>query len=283
MRIAIYGNLTYDQIIIPDELNTAYSNKIAQEYSRAGGIANFCRAIWAVEHQRSHNREYPSPLEDHTLTAIGQVADDQAGRAILSEFFLMGVDNKQIERYSGDDWVPTSSAVCICTQNNRKCYVRSGACEIRENWQLIDADWHHFMYLDRLKIDIRKLNGVGIISADVCDGGLPQVQEQLPYLDYVFASGDEDTELLMPRIGAFLHGPNCHIYRPRDYVKDKSMQQKYRFDTEAGLNVLGAGDYLSAYAVLELFRTRRPDLERIHQQTLTLLRRQTCEPTSFCH
>jgi hypothetical protein len=258
MKIAVYGNAIYDHVLqIEGKFSTEQSNVCKQDYYIAGGLVNFCRA--ASNHA--------------DLVAVADVGDDEAGIVIRRALNSYGVKaNLSLPQQQR----PTTTATIICDSNSRTGIVKWGACRHRQNWELVDADWHHFMYLDKLDIDIRKLNVAGIISADITDGGLPQVYDQIASLDYLFASAPSHAIIPAPRIGLFLHGPNYH------YVKDKSGQYEFQFESVPGLNVLGAGDYLAAFAVLDLFSAKRPDLERIHQQTLDLLQRQTCEPTLFC-
>jgi hypothetical protein len=258
MKIAVYGNAIYDHVLhIEGKFSTERSNVCTTDYRIAGGIANFCRA--------ANGRA--------EITAVADVGDDEAGMVMRRS--IHNGTAKALLALS-QRFLPTSTATVICDSDSRTGIVKWGACRHRRNWELVDADWHHFMYLDKLDLDIRRLTGAGIISADVTDGGLPQIYDQIPNLDYLFASAPQHAIIPTPRMGLFLHGPNYH------YVKDRNSQYEFQFDTVPGLNVLGAGDYLAAFAVLDLFGAKRPDLERIHQQTLELLQRQTCEPTSFC-
>jgi hypothetical protein len=158
-----------------------------------------------------------------------------------------------------------------------------GACHTYSDWLPITADWHHFMYLDKIAITPEQLDSfTGIISADVCDEGLAEVAHFLPHLDYVFSSMP-DTQFcrllvssigLLTKQGMIFHNPQLKYYINSDTTQVSCNR------LEPNINVLGAGDYFAAHCIADLLQDRPLNLLKAHENTLELLLQQTlCKPT----
>ncbi len=128
------------------------------------------------------------------------------------------------------------------------------------------------MYLDRLTITSEELKRFPeTVSADVCGNDVGAYRSLLPYVDYLFVSG------LKPGLAARFpvrRGVVTHAPGRITYTTKSGDTREHRFIPEAGLNVLGAGDYLAANCIAGLVAGDL-DLELAHFQTLEMLRRQS--------
>jgi sugar/nucleoside kinase (ribokinase family) len=255
MKVAVYGNLIYDQILhIKHELIPGGSHDCAVSY-RPGGIANFCRAAGTI---------------DLLTIAVSSVGDDEAGKAILDERFSPS------QHVSIDEGRPTSRAVVVIDRNGkeRTGFVSWGACRHRRDWIPENAGWHHFMYLDRLNITPENLtNCQGILSADLIDSrSVASLGNLIVNLDYLIIS-EIKKQLVWtgpwPKRGIITHRPDGSTFH------QKSGQKFVRVQEEPDLNVLGAGDYFAAFCIANLYKSGSPDLAQAHNLTAELLRRQT--------
>lgn len=272
MRIAVYGNLILDHILELDgPFDPNISNTCIRDYHRAGGIGNFCRAFTLSP---ALNRR---KIEVIPVSAIG--VDDSAG-ILLKEFQRYGINTN----FLFDGGPDTSTATIICDNTKRISAVSWGACRTYDNWCPITADWHHFMYLDKMAITPEQLDAfTGIISADVCDGGLIEIAHFMSHLDYIFASiPDEPFSRLLATSVEPLTKKGMIFHNPQQkYFINSDTTQVCCNRLEPNINVLGAGDYFAAHCIADLLQERPLELPKVHDMTLELLLQQTiCKQTS---
>lgn len=257
-NVAVYGNLIWDQIVtINSPLTPGSSHDCSNIVSQAGGLANFCRAA-------CDTKEFHVGVR----SSIGQ-----DGRWLIG--YLRGLcastDVEVTDR-------PTSKAVVIADKatKTRTGMVQWGACRERREWLPIHfADLHHYMYVDRLNINLAP--GDGLVTADFCDSkNVSEYAEFLRHVDYLFVSENEDRpfyqhECPKVRRGVIVHSPGaCYVLEGGG-----GRSQWLVPDLVEGLNVVGAGDYFSAYCIAKILTTGKPDLLWAHQRTVELLRRQS--------
>ncbi len=258
MRVAIYGNLIYDQITTVQEPFVIGNSHNCELSHSAGGIANFCRA--------------GNGLFD--MSVKSKIGKDQYG------LFLHDEIKKHATSFVEETSYPTSFANIIVDKTNctRTGMVRWGACRIGSRWNAVYATWHHIMYLDRINISPKELESFkGTISADLCTvEDIDSYRHLLPHIDYLIVSDGVDSNGLRIgfqdkylRKGIIVHSPNRIFYRIGENV------DHYDIIKEEKLNVLGAGDYLAAFTIANLLVNRLPDLKEIHQQTLNMLEQQS--------
>lgn len=246
LRIAIYGNLIYDEIyILHKPFNIGHGNNCTK-ICRGGGILNLIRAC------ETHKFNWKPII-------IGDVGNDSEGNYIINK-----LENNLIKRSEHN----TSKAAIIVDKftNQRTALMAWGACRNKIDWPIVKADWHHIMYLDRLKIDLSTING--IISADICDIKLDSIKKQLKYIDYLFISDYQHNGKIPVKRGIISHSPDSIIY----YTNNEMIE--FKIIKEKGLNVLGAGDYLAASLITELYNSS-VNLSKVHDQTVSLLRLQS--------
>lgn len=243
MRIAIYGNLIYDQLItIDSQLYVGESHNCTSIEHRAGGIVNFCRAL--------------SSYSNIDFDVIGDIGNDDPGFKLLQALNVWQPTNHvRISK------TPTTTATVIVHENDRTGIVQWGACRERCDWEPVDADWHHFMYLDRMNITKEQLlKFPRNTSADFC-GKPTDYQDLAKCVDYVIAS---DCESWPTRRGVISHSPT-QIHSIMDGVRDTLHVSRCH-----GLNVVGAGDYFAAHCIANLL-LEDFNLLDIHQRTATML------------
>lgn len=254
MRIAIYGNLIYDQIVrIGKPFKIGDSHNCDIDFV-AGGIANFYRAGVNC---------------GLNMSVVSKIGDDFYGQQLLNAFD----DNSYIEITKSD----TTFASVIVDQFScvRTGMVRWGACRIVGGWKPLVSDWHHLMYLDRINLTTDELKSFnGIVSADFCDINEHQQFKQFyPYIDYLIVSETDVGKLancdINTRRGIIVHSPDVVYYKIGGHYNE------FAISKEANLNVVGAGDYFAAYAVANLLKNELPDLRHIHNQTLTAIKQQS--------
>lgn len=263
MPLALYGNLIWDNIrVVPFGPNEGAVHPCEKSYYRAGGVANFCRAAAEVGFS-----------DIIVQSALGA---DNNGMACLR-----GIKDLFKTKIKYESKHPTSSAVIIVNpdRGHRTSFVQWGACSNHNKWQPIEeADWHHIMYLDTLKIDIDFIKSLkGTVSVDFSNNNKwTSYSEVLKHVDYVFIDNKThyEAKIIPTRKCVINHtAKRTSTYYLEDNSKDIS--NDYHFDREAGLNVLGAGDYFSFYCIASILSSETIDVKKAHQQTLELLRKQT--------
>lgn len=252
--IAVYGNLIYDQLLVVDApLVPGGSHNCVQTIESAGGLANFCRVSTAP------------------TVAISSVGNDVEGAAAIADLSKYATPMLEHSHH------PTSSATVIAdlVSNMRTGIVKWGACREKTVWKPVEADWHHLMYLDRMRVDSDALKQFpSPVSADFCNiNDIDAYWHLLPDLDYLIVSELDAGKLkrMAPptRKGIIVHSPDL-VYSVIDGIYQEHVIQK-----ETGLNVVGAGDYFAAYCIANLLKGTPLDLASVHDLTLDQLRRQS--------
>lgn len=246
MHVAIYGSILVDTVmVLADRLKIGESNACCDSFVRPGGIANFARALANI------NTSY---------TIIGCAGTDNAGR-ILRDVYpdLLEVDGR------------TSRAVIIVDKATglRTNLFERGVSEEYDNWAPVEAEWHHIAYLDQLRIDLSKWRDLKV-SADVCSLDGVDI-DNLRYVDCLFLADDDRIidPITLPVPMLILHG--------KSYIEqyiDQELNQCLNCDVIDGLNVLGAGDYLSAFVVANII-DKRVDFKDAVANTVKMLRAQS--------
>jgi sugar/nucleoside kinase (ribokinase family) len=253
--LAVYGNLTHDTIVETGRSIVVGDSHDCQIIHRAGGIANFARA-WA---------------RHDSLQIVSKVGSDHYGEWLYHEVGTLGTPSIEIVD------APTTRAVVWCNRNDctRTGFVEWGVCRRAKNWQSTYADWHHLMYIDRIALEPNALKEFkGTISADVCSVDDPDsYMKFVPYLDYLIVSEMKSGSIvdwnLPVRRGVIAHSPTRIRY------KIKGFQDEFSFPNVGNLNVIGAGDYFSAFAISNLIIGKDLDVKQVHDNTLRLLRDQS--------
>lgn len=181
-----------------------------------------------------------------------------------------------------------SNAIVIADQSTN---TRTGIVEWAENTvelKPIPADWHHIMYLDRLKVTPEELASLeGVVSVDFCDSDdlvdFPEVYEQyLPFIDVLIVSEvsgrvkgstclrEQQLRDIGLNVDVIVHSPELIYHKKKD-----GTYSEYVVEKEDGLNVTGAGDYLAARCIINMLTTGNPNLQLSHSQTLRLLKEQS--------
>lgn len=263
MSLVIYGSAILDTVYEVASLRVDHNHDHPYIWSRAGGIANTCRAAYG---------------KCETIP-VGSVGDDIAGKAFLDDLSQVAcVDHISVV----NDITSHATIIVDTTDATRTSFVRRGAGYNRR-WTPLVLDqtnnWLHFMYLDSLELSEEELQAFreyadatnSIISADISGSTSTGLHKQLQYIDYLFAdmcywqTYDESHV----RQGVILHN-NCLILH-----KSKGKHSEIHITPESGLNVLGAGDYFAANCIHQLIQSNSLDLQVAHEATLQLLRTQS--------
>jgi len=256
--IAVYGNLIYDKLLIIDSpLVSGGSHNCMKIIESVGGLANFCRALADTE---------------IASKAISDIGNDKIGNIVLSH--ILKCTNISISRTEFN--TTNATVIADISSNTRTGIVQWGACSEKTNWEPEqNADWHHFMYLDRIKIDNATLQKFkSPISADFCNiNDIDKYSHLLCDIDYIIVSeldvGMIRDRHIQTRKGIIVHSPDLIYYIIDGYYDE------YIITKETGLNVVGAGDYFAAYCIANVLRRVPIDLKSIHNLTLNRLRRQS--------
>lgn len=257
-NVVVYGNLIWDQIVTIDKpLTPGGSHDCTDIRSQAGGVANFCRAA------HDANEFHTGVVSSLGLDGMWMV---EYLRSLGCSTMIAPVDS------------PTSKAVVIADRasRTRTGMVKWGACRERTEWiPTPTADLHHYMYVDRLKLNM--VPASGLVTADFCDSAnVHEYGEFLRHVDYLFVSENEERpfykhECPKVRRGVIVHSPReCYVLEGGG-----GRSQWLIPDLIGGLNVVGAGDYFSAFCIAKILTAGKPDLLWAHQRTVELLRRQS--------
>lgn len=138
--------------------------------------------------------------------------------------------------------------------------------------KIVDSQWHHIMYLNRLE-DKSFLSNIksGIISADTTAGDM-DILESLPYIDYLFVS-DEDLSFDIKELANQVKGWVILHYPSGSYSTDGSKTIVKANNVRHNINVLGAGDTFAACFISSMLRNNDMDqaLDYAHQNTIRIL------------
>ena len=111
--------------------------------------------------------------------------------------------------------------------------------------KIIDAKWHHIMYLNKL-VDYSFIKNIkGIISADITSG---VVDDQMPFLDkldYLFIS-DEDLNIDINKLTKKVKGKVILHYPSGSVVSDGKNIFTTKTKLLKNIDVLGAGDIFAS-------------------------------------
>lgn len=253
MHIAIFGNLIYDQLLTINEPLIPGESHPCQVSVAAGGLANFCRAL-------------PPYIDFSIATSIG------------TDAFGDYLDN-YCECFSSDIEVSsnqTTVATVIVDRStcSRTGFVQWGACAHRVNWEPHrKADWHHLMYLDRMRITPAQIARLpGKVSVDFCAvENIEDYLEFLPFIDVLIVSESNRRKLstfkFPTKMGIIVHTPTVA------YSKLNGVYKELMMTPEPDLNVVGAGDYFAALCVVDIMQHDNLSLSSVHDQTVALLRK----------
>tara|TARA_B100001248_G_scaffold9854_1_gene6510 strand:+ start:19634 stop:20299 length:666 start_codon:yes stop_codon:yes gene_type:complete len=137
--------------------------------------------------------------------------------------------------------------------------------------QIINAHWHHILYLNKLKDTsfIKNLNGK--ISADVTAGKMDIINE-IKYIDYLFIS-EEDLFMDVKELAKLTRGHVILHYPSGSMCTDGEKQYSFTTEVKNNINVLGAGDAFAACFISNMLNVDdiEKSLENAHQQTLKVL------------
>lgn len=140
------------------------------------------------------------------------------------------------------------------------------------NPKIIDSQWHHIMYLNRLE-DISFLSEIksGIVSADTTAGDL-DIFDSLPHIDYLFVS-DEDLFFDINELAKQIKGWVILHYPGGSYSTDGSRSITKTNEIRHNVNVLGAGDTFAACFISSMLKNNDMDssLDYAHQNTIRIL------------
>ncbi len=254
MRVAVYGNLIVDTLVDVERTINLGESHDCKVTNRLGGVINFCRAAQglydvslrtAVGGDFTAYGEIPSPCD----YVIRTMADAITSRAVVA------VDRQRCSRTGFVEW---------------------GACRGNDLWTPVDdADWNHFMYLDRMTgVDLASY--FGTVSVDMCDSvGVDALKGVLGHVDYLFVSEDEErpfrTRPPQVRKETIVHGPEA-VYRLKP---DGTVVDMYRIQKASNLNVVGAGDYFAAFCVANILNEADDVIVAASKSTLETLKRQS--------
>ena len=136
---------------------------------------------------------------------------------------------------------------------------------------IVNAEWHHVMYLNQLKNKdfIRDLDG--IISADLTAGKM-EVLDDLVYIDYLFLS-EEDLFMDLNKLAKLVKGCVILHYPSGSICADGKTQIECKTEVKKNINVLGAGDTFAACFISNMLKNNdiESSLKYAHDKTLKVL------------
>ncbi len=136
---------------------------------------------------------------------------------------------------------------------------------------VVNAEWHHVMYLNQLKNKdfVRDLNG--IISADLTAGKM-DILDDLIYIDYLFLS-EEDLFMDLNELANLVKGCVILHYPSGSICADGKTQIECKTEVKKNINVLGAGDTFAACFISNMLKNNdiESSLEYAHNKTLQVL------------
>ena len=119
---------------------------------------------------------------------------------------------------------------------------------------IVNAEWHHVMYLNQLKNKdfIRDLDG--IISADLTAGKM-EVLDDLVYIDYLFLS-EADLFMDLNKLAKLVKGCVILHYPSGSICADGKTQIECKTEVKKNINVLGAGDTFAACFISNMLKNQ---------------------------
>ena len=136
---------------------------------------------------------------------------------------------------------------------------------------VVNAEWHHVMYLNQLKNKdfIRDLDG--IISADLTAGKM-DILDDLVYIDYLFLS-EEDLFMDLNKLANLVKGCVILHYPSGSICADGKTQIECKTEVKKNINVLGAGDTFAACFISNMLKNNdiESSLKYAHDKTLKVL------------
>ena len=147
---------------------------------------------------------------------------------------------------------PSAIGEAIVVANTRKHFrVGRGNLNLQTSRiDVVDAKWHHIMYLNQLK-DTRFINSIadGTVSVDVTAGnmcaGSSIIEDHLDKIDYFFIS-DEDLYMDIDELGRAVKGWAILHYPQGSYATNGKEHIEHKTQVIGGIDVLGAGDIFAA-------------------------------------
>lgn len=151
---------------------------------------------------------------------------------------------------------PTSlgEAIILVNRNNAERVSKANLNIHTNQAKIVDAKWHHIMYLNKLH-NCSFINSIeGIISADVTGGFVDENMECLDMLDYLFVS-DEDLTTDVKKLAQKAKGKVILHYPSGSLVADKNGAFETKTKVLKDIDVLGAGDIFAACFISYMLRS----------------------------
>tara|TARA_B100000683_G_scaffold218257_1_gene214458 strand:- start:216 stop:881 length:666 start_codon:yes stop_codon:yes gene_type:complete len=137
--------------------------------------------------------------------------------------------------------------------------------------KIINANWHHVLYLNKLKDTafIKDLNGK--VSADLTAGKM-DIMDEIKYVDYLFIS-EEDLFMDVKELAKLTRGYVILHYPSGSMCTNGNDQFAFTTEVKQNINVLGAGDAFAACFISNMIQSDdiEKSLENAHKQTLKVL------------
>jgi len=191
-NIGLIGNTYYDIIL---RLNTDHvipgeTQEVSEIHHKLGGVFNFLRAL-----------ENDSNIYINLYTSFGDNRIQESKYEFAKNTRII-TNNIEIQKNKStlesiitvDNTGTKTTFPYLCEQENRvKFYSNKELCLNK----LVNADWYHIMYIDKLDLniaDIKKIRtSAKIISADLCSVKpsykvLSKMEKLLGEIDYLFLS-----------------------------------------------------------------------------------------------
>ena len=163
------------------------------------------------------------------------------------------------------DIQPTAIGEALVLVNKDKIERTSvGKLNIKFNKpNIVDSSWNHIMYINELD-DISFIFDIktGMISADICKGKPLKSKEVLQQIDYLFIS-DEDIFMDIKELGKLTKGWVILHHSGGSICTDGVELFEINLPIIKNINVLGAGDMLSASFINEYLNSKNNELENI--------------------
>ena len=136
---------------------------------------------------------------------------------------------------------------------------------------VVNAHWHHILYLNKLKDTsfMKSLNGK--VSADLTAGDM-NIMNEIKYVDYLFIS-EEDLFMDVKELAKLTRGYVILHYPSGSMCTNGEEQYAFTTEVKDNINVLGAGDAFAACFISNMLNTDNIEksLEKSHEQTLKVL------------
>lgn len=259
MSLIVYGNTIWDNIYHVPKLDVGKNLRTTSYIGRAGGIANVCRATYG---------------KCYTVAVGITGADTNAANYIKN----ITADVKSFQQAM---CATSTATIIIDDESTRTSIVTPGACYQHQQKviPLPHSSWIHIIYIDNLNMPVdvwaefRKCADAEncIISTDISGHSIDGLSEKLQYVDYLFADREYEQTYTVDnvRAGVIYHNSTSILYQTKHKISEIAVTPV------AGLNVLGAGDYLAGNCIWQLMRTPKLDLSLAHRTTLQLLHDQS--------